>query len=53
MMKWLNILETIPYVWESSLTHAHTAMVPPTLYYSRVGLELSKLIVKGQQMSPP
>ncbi len=27
--------------------------IPPTIYYARVGLELSKLVFKGQQMSPP
>jgi F-type H+-transporting ATPase subunit g len=27
--------------------------IPPTLYYARVGLELSKLVFKGQKMSPP
>lgn len=27
--------------------------IPPTLYYSRVGLELGRLIVNGQKMSPP
>ncbi|KAI9817178.1 MAG: hypothetical protein M1827_001290 [Pycnora praestabilis] len=29
------------------------SMIPPTIYYSRVGLELSKLIFQGQKMSPP
>ena len=29
------------------------AMIPPTLYYSRVGLELGKLVFRGQNMSPP
>ncbi|KAI9714584.1 MAG: hypothetical protein M1812_006389 [Candelaria pacifica] len=28
-------------------------MIPPTIYYSRVGLELSKLVFQGQKMSPP
>ncbi|CAF9918997.1 hypothetical protein IMSHALPRED_004494 [Imshaugia aleurites] len=27
--------------------------VPPTLYWSKVGFELSKLVFKGQKMSPP
>lgn len=27
--------------------------IPPTIYYSRVGLELSKLVFKGQNMTPP
>jgi len=30
-----------------------TALIPPTIYYSRVGLELAKLVFKGQKMSPP
>lgn len=29
------------------------AMIPPTLYYSKVGLELGKLVFRGQNMSPP
>ena len=29
------------------------AMIPPTVYYSRVGLELGKLVFRGQNMSPP
>ncbi|KAH8649486.1 mitochondrial ATP synthase g subunit-domain-containing protein [Tricladium varicosporioides] len=27
--------------------------IPPTVYYARVGLELSKLVFRGQKMSPP
>lgn len=27
--------------------------IPPTMYYARVGLELSKLVFHGQKMSPP
>ncbi|GAB7353974.1 hypothetical protein MBLNU459_g4571t1 [Dothideomycetes sp. NU459] len=29
------------------------SLVPPTVYYSKVGLELGKLIAHGQKMSPP
>ncbi|RJE21026.1 hypothetical protein PHISCL_06647 [Aspergillus sclerotialis] len=29
------------------------SMIPPTLYYSKVGLELGKLVFRGQNMSPP
>ncbi|KAJ5491048.1 hypothetical protein N7539_002615 [Penicillium diatomitis] len=29
------------------------SMIPPTIYYSRVGLELGKLVFRGQKMSPP
>ncbi|KAF7846021.1 hypothetical protein BT93_L5570 [Corymbia citriodora subsp. variegata] len=29
------------------------AMIPPTIYYSRVGLELARLVARGQKMSPP
>jgi len=29
------------------------AAIPPTMYYSRVGLELSRLVFQGQKMSPP
>jgi len=27
--------------------------IPPAIYYSRVGLELTKLVFQGQKMSPP
>ncbi|KAH8597452.1 putative sorbitol dehydrogenase [Bisporella sp. PMI_857] len=27
--------------------------IPPTLYYAKVGLELSKLVFRGQKMNPP
>ncbi|TVY23011.1 ATP synthase subunit g, mitochondrial [Lachnellula hyalina] len=27
--------------------------IPPTVYYARVGLELSKIVFQGQKMSPP
>ncbi|RMZ45626.1 ATP synthase subunit g [Aspergillus flavus] len=30
-----------------------TAMIPPTLYYGKVGLELAKLVFRGQNMTPP
>ncbi|KAI9855887.1 MAG: hypothetical protein M1824_005797 [Vezdaea acicularis] len=29
------------------------SIIPPTIYYSRVGIELSKLVFHGQKMSPP
>jgi hypothetical protein len=28
-------------------------MYPPTVYYSKVGLEVAKLVFQGQKMSPP
>ncbi|KAL7270869.1 ATP synthase subunit G atp20 [Rhizina undulata] len=28
-------------------------LIPPTIYYSKVALELSKLVFKGQKMAPP
>lgn len=28
-------------------------MIPPTVYYGKVGLELAKLVAQGQKMSPP
>lgn len=28
-------------------------MIPPTVYYGKVGLELAKLVARGQKMSPP
>ncbi|EHK97876.1 putative Sorbitol dehydrogenase [Glarea lozoyensis 74030] len=27
--------------------------IPPTVYYARVGMELSKLVFRGQKMTPP
>ncbi len=30
-----------------------SALIPPTVYYARVGLELSKIVFQGQKMSPP
>ncbi|KAI9837077.1 MAG: hypothetical protein M1819_000726 [Sarea resinae] len=29
------------------------SLVPPTIYYSKVGLELSKLVFESRKMSPP
>ncbi|PYH92547.1 hypothetical protein BO71DRAFT_400455 [Aspergillus ellipticus CBS 707.79] len=29
------------------------SMIPPTVYYSRVGLELARLVFRGQSMTPP
>ncbi|KAI9759295.1 MAG: hypothetical protein M4579_002424 [Chaenotheca gracillima] len=29
------------------------SMIPPTVYYSKVGFELSKIVFRGQKMSPP
>lgn len=40
--------------WKSYLvTNSHAAMIPPTIYYSRVGMELAKLMFQGQKMAPP
>jgi len=30
-----------------------TALIPPTVYYSKVALELGRIILRGQKMSPP
>ncbi|MCJ1447226.1 MAG: hypothetical protein MMC23_007737 [Stictis urceolatum] len=35
------------------LIQAVQSAIPPTVYYSKVGLELSKLVFQGQKMSPP
>ncbi|MCJ1322000.1 hypothetical protein MMC15_007345 [Xylographa vitiligo] len=32
---------------------AVSTMIPPAIYYSRVGLELSKLVFQGRKMTPP
>ncbi|KAJ5925885.1 hypothetical protein N7454_007395 [Penicillium verhagenii] len=29
------------------------SMIPPTLYYSKVGIELGRLVFRGQNMAPP
>jgi F-type H+-transporting ATPase subunit g len=29
------------------------SLIPPTVYYSRVGLELARIVFKGQNMAPP
>ncbi|PGH03157.1 F-type H+-transporting ATPase subunit G [Blastomyces parvus] len=29
------------------------SLIPPTIYYSKVGLELSKIVFRGQNMTPP
>ncbi|CCX06517.1 putative mitochondrial F1F0-ATP synthase g subunit [Pyronema domesticum] len=29
------------------------AAIPPTVYYSKVGIELAKLVFRGQKMTPP
>jgi len=29
------------------------SLIPPTVYYARVGLELSKIMFQGQKMAPP
>ncbi|CAO1605651.1 ATP synthase subunit G atp20 [Xanthoria calcicola] len=29
------------------------SLIPPTIYYSKVGFELSKIVFRGQKMSPP
>jgi len=34
-------------------TNAIAAMIPPIVYYSKVALEVGKIIVRGQKMSPP
>jgi hypothetical protein len=37
--------------WQALTSFA--AVIPPTIYYSRVGLELAKIVFKGQKMAPP
>lgn len=34
-------------------TDSEPALIPPTVYYSRVGLELARIVFKGQNMAPP
>jgi F-type H+-transporting ATPase subunit g len=40
--------------FETSMADVAIAgQIPPTIYYARVGLELGKLVFKGQSMTPP
>lgn len=44
------------HLLEKALLTHHSyeiALIPPTIYYSRVGLELGKLVFRGQNMTPP
>ena len=39
---------------KKQLTQAcNIALIPPTVYYSRVGFELGKLVYRGQKWNPP
>ena len=40
-------------LWYVTWTNHGTAMIPPTIYYSRVGLELGRLMAQHQKMTPP
>lgn len=44
---------SVTFVSLNRLTPVLLAMIPPTIYYSRVGLELSRLVFQGQKMAPP
>lgn len=35
------------------LTMHFLGQIPPTIYYARVGLELTKLVFQSQKMAPP
>ena len=39
--------------WDSLANGTIVGQIPPTIYYARVGLELSKLVFQGQKMAPP
>jgi hypothetical protein len=39
--------------WKVAALTCAAAVIPPTIYYSRVGLELTKIMFKGQKMAPP
>lgn len=44
----------VPGKFGSSMANIQaTGQIPPTVYYARVGLELSKLVFQGQKMAPP
>ncbi|KAF5861968.1 ATP synthase subunit G atp20 [Aspergillus alliaceus] len=56
----ITIVTTTPAFGEHPATTSsvdmgrdETAMIPPTVYYSKVGLELAKLVFRGQNMTPP
>ncbi|KAL8691911.1 MAG: hypothetical protein Q9218_002957 [Villophora microphyllina] len=35
------------------ISFVNESVIPPTTYYTRVGFEISKIVFKGQKMSPP
>lgn len=52
LLVWADIdLNSILRAWLT--IYAVLAMIPSTVYYSRVGLELGKLVFRGQNMTPP
>jgi F-type H+-transporting ATPase subunit g len=52
-----QILNDIPDAscryWNSMANDKSLGRIPPAIYYTRVGLELSKLVFQGQKMAPP
>lgn len=49
-MGYIGLSKLLDFVLRDS---ENLALVPPTIYYSKVGFELSKLVIRGQKMSTP
>jgi F-type H+-transporting ATPase subunit g len=48
-----QLYERLHTFWNSIANGTTIGQIPPTIYYARVGLELSKLVFQGQKMTPP
>jgi hypothetical protein len=44
---------TLYGIYRSLKLMHNLGMIPPTVYYARVGLELGKIVFHGQKMAPP
>lgn len=49
----ISEIEVPGVYWVPMADFVITGQIPPTIYYARVGMELSKLVFKGQKMAPP
>lgn len=46
-------MSLVPVFLGSMANATILGQIPPTIYYARVGLELSKLVFQGRNMTPP
>lgn len=49
----LFLISWFQWLTVAFLCHSRIGQTPLVVYYSKVGLEMAKLVVKGQNMSPP